>query len=25
LQVTIPAYQSVGDYQATVTYTIIEN
>ncbi len=25
LQVTIPAYQAVGSYQATVTYTIIEN
>ncbi|MDD3262833.1 MAG: hypothetical protein PHR61_03220 [Candidatus Absconditabacteria bacterium] len=25
LQVTIPAYQSVGSYQATLTYTIIEN
>lgn len=25
LQVTIPAYQSIGSYQATVTYTIIEN
>lgn len=25
LQVTIPAYQSVGSYHATLTYTIIEN
>ena len=25
LQVTIPAYQSVGSYQATLTYTLIEN
>ena len=25
LQVKIPAYQSVGTYKATLTYTIIEN
>jgi hypothetical protein len=25
LQVTVPAYQAVGAYQATLTYTIIEN
>ena len=25
LQVTIPAYQSVGSYHATLTYTLIEN
>lgn len=25
LQITIPAYQSVGSYHATLTYTIIEN
>ena len=25
LQVTIPAYQEVGTYHATLTYTLIEN